>query len=106
MMQPLSGLRNSAGRVTQGSDAKRRSVATDGLICENPVGVASYVVRCFPNVEKLGYYRVSSGKRTSAFLLMRALPNQPEALEGQERLHGSNLGQFGRQEFRIAAGGH
>jgi hypothetical protein len=37
-MQPLSGLQNFGGRLTQGSDAKRRSVATAGLIYETPLG--------------------------------------------------------------------
>ena len=37
-MQPLSRLRNFAAPLTQGSDAKRLSVATTGLICETPLG--------------------------------------------------------------------
>jgi len=37
-MQPLSGLMNIGGLVTQGSDAKRRSVATRGLNDFIPLG--------------------------------------------------------------------
>ena len=39
--QPLSGLGGINGRITQGSDARRQSVATlgwAGLICETPLG--------------------------------------------------------------------
>ncbi len=38
-MQPLSGLVELMERITQGSDAKRRSVATSGLKDAIPVGL-------------------------------------------------------------------
>jgi hypothetical protein len=38
MRQPLSGLGSFSRLLTQGSDGKRRTVATSGLICETPLG--------------------------------------------------------------------